>query len=337
MQIGEEIHDVSAGLQYPTSSASHGSDSLVDATPSSKATCVECGYVENGIWSLKDHARQLRHEIYRCNAARCEKRFATEAERDAHQRRPHLEGHRRSETSHPNSCAECRKEFKSRAQLQQHAIEAQHTPFACVCGKGFARLDVLYRHLDSFGNQMPKYPCQFCKKHRGKNGFKRRDHLVQHIRGYHKFEAEEKLGDILPSRRGKYGIPQVCPYPGCEFHRGDSFKELSAEEQRSSKPFSTQAEYTKHMKEAHDFTPFACNVAGCVKTGKKGYSREKDLINHRKKEHSEAAPYVPNPGRSHCLSIPGMRCSPGAQQPALAPTQGLVLMGGGFAGSARNT
>ncbi|KAF4838491.1 Zinc finger protein Gfi-1 [Colletotrichum siamense] len=295
MQIGEEIHDVSAGLQYPTSSASHGSDSLVDATPSSKATCVECGYVENGIWSLKDHARQLRHEIYRCNAARCEKRFATEAERDAHQRRPHLEGHRRSETSHPNSCAECRKEFKSLAQLQQHAIEAQHTPFACVCGKGFARLDVLYRHLDSFGNQMPKYPCQFCKKHRGKNGFKRRDHLVQHIRVYHKFEAEEKLGDILPSRRGKYGIPQVCPYPGCEFHRGDSFKELSAKEQRSSKPFSTQAEYTKHMKEAHDFTPFPCNVAGCVKTGKKGYSREKDLINHRKKEHSEAAPYVPKP------------------------------------------
>ncbi|KAJ0387364.1 hypothetical protein COL922a_002409 [Colletotrichum nupharicola] len=66
-----------------------------------------------------------------------------------------------------------------------------------------------------------------------------------------------------------------------------------AEEQRLTKPFSTQAEYTKHMKEAHDFTPFPCNVAGCIKTGKKGYSREKDLINHRKKEHSEAAPYVP--------------------------------------------
>ncbi|KAJ5004588.1 Zinc finger protein Gfi-1 [Colletotrichum sp. SAR 10_66] len=113
--------------------------------------------------------------------------------------------------------------------------------------------------------------------------------------GYHKFEAEEKLGDILPSRRGKYGIPPVCPYPGCEFHRGDLFKDLSVEEQRSTKPFSTQAEYTKHMKEAHDFTPFPCNVAGCIKTGKKGYSREKDLINHRKKEHSEAAPYVPKP------------------------------------------
>ncbi|KAI8238639.1 Zinc finger protein Gfi-1 [Colletotrichum sp. SAR 10_99] len=65
-----------------------------------------------------------------------------------------------------------------------------------------------------------------------------------------------------------------------------------AEEQRSTKPFSTQAEYTKHMKEAHDFTPFPCNVAGCIKTGKKGYSREKDLINHRKKEHPEAAPVM---------------------------------------------
>ncbi|KAJ0352159.1 hypothetical protein COL154_002462 [Colletotrichum chrysophilum] len=68
-----------------------------------------------------------------------------------------------------------------------------------------------------------------------------------------------------------------------------------AEEQRSTKPFSTQAEYTKHMKEAHDFTPFPCNVAGCIKTGKKGYSREKDLINHRKKEHPDASPYVPEP------------------------------------------
>ncbi|KAF0328140.1 amp-binding enzyme protein [Colletotrichum asianum] len=295
LHFEEETHGVPTGSQYPTSSASRESGSLVDGSPSSKDACAECGFVGRFSWSLGDHARHRGHYAYQCNTAGCEERFVTVAEREGHQRRPHLEGHRRLETSHPFSCAECKEVFNSKAKLQQHANEAQHSPFACVCGRKFARLDVLNRHLDSLGNEMPKYPCSFCKKHRGNNGFKRRDHLVQHIRGYHKFEAEEKLGDILPSRRGKYGIPPVCPYPGCEFHRGDFFKDLSAEEQRSTKPFSTQAEYTKHMKEAHDFTPFPCNVAGCIKTGKKGYSREKDLINHRKKEHSEAAPYVPKP------------------------------------------
>ncbi|KAK2772455.1 CROL alpha [Colletotrichum kahawae] len=292
MHSEEKIHEAPIGTQYPTS---HEGNLTVNATSSLTYSCVDCDY--NTIYPscLETHAKWKGHKTYRCNAAGCGKQFISPAERDAHQRRPHLEGHWRLETSHPNSCAECKEEFKNRAQLQQHAIEAQHTPFACICGKGFARLDVLYRHIDSFGNEMPKYPCSYCKKHRGKDGFRRRDHLVQHIRGYHKFEAEEKLGDILPSRRGRYGIPQVCPYPGCEFHRGDSFKDLSAEEQRSTKPFSTQAEYTKHMKEAHDFTPFPCNVVGCIKTGKKGYTREKDLINHRNKEHSEAAPYVPKP------------------------------------------
>ncbi|CAI0646806.1 unnamed protein product [Colletotrichum noveboracense] len=292
MHIEEETHDAPIGPEDPTS---HESSASVNATSSLKYSCVECGYSAVYDWDLSYHARNKGHKTYRCNAAGCKERFVAEAERDAHQRRPHLEGHRRLETSHPFSCAECKEVSKSKAKLQQHANEAQHSPFACVCGRKFARLDVLNRHLDSLGNQMPKYPCSFCKKHRGKNGFKRRDHLVQHIRGYHKFEAEEKLGDILPSRRGQYIVPPVCSYSGCEFHRGDSFRDLSAEEQRLTKPFSTQAEYTKHMKEAHDFTPFPCNVAGCIKTGKKGYSREKDLINHRKKEHSEAAPYVPKP------------------------------------------
>ncbi|KAK1850094.1 CROL alpha [Colletotrichum chrysophilum] len=260
MHIEEETHDAPIGPEDPTS---HESSASVNATSSLKYSCVECGYSAVYHWDLSHHARNKGHKTYRCNAAGCKERFVAEAERDAHQRRPHLEGHRRLETSHPFSCAECKEVSKSKAKLQQHAIEAQHSPFAC--------------------------------KHRRKNGFKRRDHLVQHIRGYHKFEADEKLGDILPSRRGKHGIPPVCPYPGCEFHRGDFFKYLSAEEQRSTKPFSTQAEYTKHMKEAHDFTPFPCNVAGCIKTGKKGYSREKDLINHRKKEHPDASPYVPEP------------------------------------------
>ncbi|KAF6832122.1 CROL alpha [Colletotrichum plurivorum] len=180
------------------------------------------------------------------------------------------------------ACIECRAEFRNKAKLQKHANEAQHSPFACLCGKKFARLDVLNRHLDSLRDGMPKYPCSFCKKHRGKDGFRRRDHLLQHIRGYHKFEAEDKIGDILPSRRGRYQAPPVCPHRECSFYRDDSFKEMTAEEQMKNKPFETQSEYTKHMKMVHDYTPFPCTVAGCSKTGKKGYTREKDLVNHRR-------------------------------------------------------
>lgn len=67
---------------------------------------------------------------------------------------------------------------------------------------------------------------------------------------------------------------------------------MTPEEQKKNRPFRTQSEYTKHMKTVHDFTPFPCTVVGCSKTGKKGYTREKDLINHRRKEHPEAGEYV---------------------------------------------
>ncbi|KAK2063013.1 hypothetical protein LY76DRAFT_243999 [Colletotrichum caudatum] len=59
------------------------------------------------------------------------------------------------------------------------------------------------------------------------------------------------------------------------------------------KPFASQSDCTKHMKTAHNFTPFPCPVSGCNKTGSNGYTREKDLVNHRKKEHPDAVSYVP--------------------------------------------
>ncbi|KAK0381758.1 hypothetical protein CLIM01_00879 [Colletotrichum limetticola] len=290
-------------LSLASASVQNGSKPLETASTASvertaaeaHLTCAECGEVVECAWDLSYHAMCNYHKAFSCPVQGCGQKFVSNRERDAHQRRPHLEGHERIEMGHPFACVECSVEFRNKSKLQEHANEAQHNPFACSCGKNFARLDVLHRHLDSMGTDMPKFPCQFCKSHRGENGFRRRDHLRQHVRGYHRFEAEGKNEDIMPSRRGKYQTPPVCHFADCLHHRDENFKTLSREEQTRSKPFETQSEYTKHMKNAHDFTAFPCTVRGCSKTGARGYAREKDLIKHRKKEHPEAGVYVPAP------------------------------------------
>ncbi|KZL80333.1 amp-binding enzyme [Colletotrichum incanum] len=242
-------------------------------------TCAECNknliYGSQLFW----HARNFGHKAFVCSVSGCKEGFTRETERDAHQRRPHLEGHGRVQLDHRLTCVECKMKFRNNAKLQEHGNEAQQSPYSCVCGKTFARLDVLNRHLDSLGTDLPKFPCQFCKRHRGKDGFRRRDHLQQHIQGYHKFEAE-----------GKSMISCLLDEANT-WHR--HFSKLSPDEQQRTKPFASQSEYTKHMKTVHNFTPFPCTVPGCNKIGSKGYVREKDLINHRRKEHPDTASYVP--------------------------------------------
>ncbi|KAK1597649.1 uncharacterized protein LY79DRAFT_351241 [Colletotrichum navitas] len=277
-------------LEMPLSSTTASEE---PAGKQQSSICAEYSYDSRDVWWLEYHARQNDHKAFPCSVPGCKEGFLRNNERDAHQRRPHLQGHGHVQLDHPLTCAECTMKFCSKAKLEGHANEAQHSPFACICGKTFARLDVLNRHLDCLGSDLPKFPCQFCKRHRGKDGFRRRDHLLQHIRGYHKFEAEGKIDCILPSRRGEHLAPPVCSYQSCPKYRDNSFTKLGVEEQQRTKPFASQSEYTKHMKTAHNFTPFPCTMSGCNKTGSKGYVREKDLINHRKKEHPDAAGYVP--------------------------------------------
>jgi hypothetical protein len=45
------------------------------------------------------------------------------------------------------------------------------------------------------------------------------------------------------------------------------------------------------MREEHNECAFPCDVPGCSRIGRRGYFREKDLLNHRRQEHPDAPKY----------------------------------------------
>ncbi|RYP74511.1 hypothetical protein DL771_002985 [Monosporascus sp. 5C6A] len=167
----------------------------------------------------------------------------------------------------------------------------QHSPFACTCGVKFARVDVLNRHIRNFSKDAPKFPCTYCKRHRGKAGFRRRDHLVQHLERYHKLDPDEIEKACPKEKRQTEHDFLVCPHQGCDAYRDDAFYSLPRHQRFQSKPFKSRGEYSKHMKEVHKETPFPCTVAECDRVGAKGYMREKDLIKHLSNKHPEAPQY----------------------------------------------
>ncbi|KAM7208529.1 hypothetical protein V8F20_001210 [Naviculisporaceae sp. PSN 640] len=77
----------------------------------------------------------------------------------------------------------------------------------CLCGKKFSRKDSLTRHIRTASRRRHtevllvttdapelSHPgqnaCTLCNKYRGARSFLRRDHLRQHLRGYHKMDKE---------------------------------------------------------------------------------------------------------------------------------------------------
>jgi hypothetical protein len=254
-------------------------------------TCNECGEVFPSHWYKSDHTKRLGHLGYACKVTECKKAFVDEFERQAHELRPHVAGHGRAETTTPFDCFACKTTLPSKADLLRHGKEFQHQPYACECGAAFSRIDVLNRHIESFGTDEPQYPCKYCKRHRGADGFRRLDHLNQHMRNYHHHEIDKEPIEQKPKNtRLKYSFP-VCPHSDCPQYRDGSFKELPHRTQEQQKPFESQSAYTKHMREVHNECTFPCDVAGCERVGRRGYFREKDLLKHRREQHPEASAY----------------------------------------------
>ncbi|PMD45466.1 hypothetical protein L207DRAFT_508346 [Hyaloscypha variabilis F] len=265
---------------------------MTSPTNRSTSPCRDCGESFNpsifSDYGKEWHAKEHNHGAFSCHMTGCIRTFISRWERDVHQAKPHISGHGRIPTSTPNDCVECSETLRTKADLLRHAKESQHQPYGCECGALFSRLDVLHRHLESFSNEDPKYPCKYCKLHRGPNGFRRMDHLKQHIRNYHHLETDDET--IGAAARLKYVFP-VCSHPECPQFRDETFKKLPRKAQAENKPFSSQSAYTKHMRDEHNECAFPCDVPGCTRIGRRGYFREKDLLKHRRQEHPDAPNY----------------------------------------------
>ena len=96
--------------------------------------------------------------------------------------------------------------------------------------------------------------------YRGNNGFKRKDHLKQHIRNYHRIETEEKL-------------IHACEYDDCK----DSYGSL--------KVFTVFEQFANHMLDAHNSSAYVCQFDGCDRVGLNGFENDKLRKLHLKKEH----------------------------------------------------
>ncbi|KAI2611677.1 uncharacterized protein GGS25DRAFT_483632 [Hypoxylon fragiforme] len=188
----------------------------------------------------------------------------------------------------PNTCAECKRSFPTRKELKCHAESWNHTKFVfkCSCGNTFARSDALNRHCKTLSPAGDgKYPCTSCKSHRGKHAFRRKDHLIQHLRGYHKFDF--KAVKPLLVDKGEHFV-RACPHLNCGFHRGKDYELLPlSHEKFLQRPFEGKLDYYGHMKDAHNQTPFPCYVDGCIRVGSKGYTTVNLLIAHLTKKHPQ--------------------------------------------------
>ncbi|KAF2865465.1 hypothetical protein BDV95DRAFT_586467 [Massariosphaeria phaeospora] len=236
--------------------------------------CVVCKLEVKSHIQLVFHARRTSHATLICRMKPCTFKtysYANEFYYD-HMRTDHPDTH---------TCDECTQSFRSQVQLNFHASDMGHAAFKCRhtnCGKTFARLDTYDRHQKSHDEDAPRHPCKYCKKYRGLNGFKRKDHLTQHLRGYH------HIGEHVINGHEAWGRTLACPHKDCPEYRESQYWE-DRTFVWNDRAFTKRADYVSHMRKIHDESEFSCPEFGCDRVGKKGYFRRADLRTHLKKVH----------------------------------------------------
>ncbi|KIW03452.1 uncharacterized protein PV09_05222 [Verruconis gallopava] len=180
--------------------------------------------------------------------------------------------------AHP--CQECGLSCSSISDLDHHVGGSGHTCYVCPydgCSKVYSAHTSLLRHVKTQHEDLPGFPCIYCKKYRGKDAFKRKDHLAQHLRNYHHIGEKES------------GARLSCPHDGCDKFRADAFKTFGNtwSPRWNFHHTMTRKEFMAHMRKVHSESPFQCSVAGCNRRGGKGYFRFRDLDKHRRKDHPD--------------------------------------------------
>jgi Zinc finger, C2H2 type len=111
------------------------------------------------------------------------------------------------------TCTQCKASFRTHRALKKHADTTKHVAYKCTCEAEFSRLYSLDQHIHDYvaitrssqeagevesgaqdgaegimqgGGRV--FPCLYCSKYVDEKAFTRKDHLTQHLVGYHKFE-----------------------------------------------------------------------------------------------------------------------------------------------------
>lgn len=166
----------------------------------------------------------------------------------------------------------------------------------------FAKLDTLLRHIGRFQDLPPGYHCEDCKK-----GFKRKDHLVQHLRHFHRLQ-DAQIATQFPTREAFKNVIPVCHFR-CDYSRGDSFTAQPLEFQAKHAPFAKKSDYTEHMRKVHGWSPYSCKVPLCDKVDKNGYFNEKALQKHMQEKHPDAEPHVIQPREVKKIACGAQGCT----------------------------
>ncbi|KAH0551416.1 hypothetical protein GP486_007369 [Trichoglossum hirsutum] len=175
------------------------------------------------------------------------------------------------------NCHECGYQSDTHYELSLHAHRTGHAPYRCQfpgCLSVFSSHDTMIRHQTKHNDEATRYSCSYCRKYRGPNGFKRKDHLRQHVLNYHHInEPSGNRYEVL------YGFG-ACPRAGCTEYRDRYVHPM---------PFKKKSEYTEHMRKVHNESPFPCDAPFCDRIDGKGFFRAIDLRKHKAKKHTEDA------------------------------------------------
>lgn len=174
-----------------------------------KHTCGEpdCLRVFASHLELKTHANLAKHRPYRCECGEIDDVKYRLSLHIIHANRFHSKNiaHSRAVLKDPHTCAEegCHRVCPNGNKLQEHAKVTGHKAFQCVCSKRYSKLCSLGRHIDeSRDDGEGQYKCPECP---WSSGFKRLNHLEQHLRACHRRTTKEVKAILLPFRKRKAG------------------------------------------------------------------------------------------------------------------------------------
>jgi len=186
-------------------------------------------------------------------------------------------------------CNECGTAFEKKSALALHAKHTKHAAYICKCGEKCSRLDVLKRHIKTF-QPTTTHPCPYCNKFRDSKAFTRRDHLLQHWRGYHNIEPISDSDEFQSTMRTRPRMRKElsCPHEDCPYFCSQD-PQNQRPFQENDPAFRTRSELTRHLREVHNESPFECTEPYCSRNGGRGFFREGDLLRHQKEHHSMSA------------------------------------------------